>query len=287
MPCVVANLGAASCRYSGPRLPLRLQVHGQYVLQVPGTTTVIDGKRSCCTHSCARPCVFLLSSSPSFATAHHNATHHHYPPTREEAPTEPFRLSMAMPLLCAGACENSPFQVERSAAIYANHSTRPNARLECWPVLRPGTFEVRQNMVLVASTPIEAGHEIRIDYEAGSDNYWKGEPPAESYDWSQACVPLPPPTVDDPILDRLQELQTAAGLRQEAPPCVVPRSVEPIAWEGGEGGTCACTRSCQCSLRTAAMRMAARGRSSRHTCQVPSVRTRKHPRPLIPLFVSI
>eukprot|EP00966_Prymnesium_polylepis_P114949 2656544-Prymnesium_polylepis.1 len=29
--------------YDGPRLPQRLQVQGQYVLRVPGTSVVIDG----------------------------------------------------------------------------------------------------------------------------------------------------------------------------------------------------------------------------------------------------
>ena len=64
-----------------------------------------------------------------------------------------------------GASENSPFDAERYAAIYANHSANPNARLECWPVLRPGPLELRQHMVLVANEPIEAGCEIRINCE--------------------------------------------------------------------------------------------------------------------------
>ena len=36
-----------------------------------------------------------------------------------------------------GASENSPFELPRCCASYANHSEQPNARLELWPVLRP------------------------------------------------------------------------------------------------------------------------------------------------------
>ena len=68
----------------------------------------------------------------------------------------------------AGASENSPFLLPRCCALHANHSARPNARLELWPVLRPATHEPRQHMVLVASEPIAAGAEIRIDYEDGN-----------------------------------------------------------------------------------------------------------------------
>ena len=89
-------------RYDGPRLPSRLQVRGQYVLQVPGTSFVIDG-----------------------------------------------------------ACENSPYDRECSPAVYANHSRRPNARIESWPVLQPGPLEVREHMMLVAAEPIDAGQEVR------------------------------------------------------------------------------------------------------------------------------
>ena len=92
---------------SGPLLEgtrLRPQVRGQYVLQVPGTSFVIDG-----------------------------------------------------------ASENSPFECARSLATYANHSSRPNARIESWPVLRPGALEVRQHMMLVAIEHIESGQEVRIN----------------------------------------------------------------------------------------------------------------------------
>ena len=102
---------AASAR----RPPAWAKVRGQYVLQVPGTSFVIDG-----------------------------------------------------------ACENSPFECgPASPAIFANHSATPNARIESWPVLRPGPLEVRQHMMLVATEPIGAGHGIRINYEADEASYWE------------------------------------------------------------------------------------------------------------------
>jgi len=165
-------------RYDGPRLPRRLHTRGRYVLQVPGTSTVIDGDG-----------------------------------------------------------ENSPFEHSRSTAIFANHSSRPNAHLETWPVLRPGMYEVRQHVMLVASERIEAGQELRIDYEDGGDtNYWNGEEPPETC-WRRSRVHPPPPGPDEPVYNRLQELQAAAAIRDDAPPCAFPSSqAEPIAWTGATGG---------------------------------------------------
>lgn len=63
-------------------------------------------------------------------------------------------------ILCSRAGENSPFQSEtRYAAIYANHCSRPNARVETWPVLSPGPYEPRQHMMIVAIEMIDAGAE--------------------------------------------------------------------------------------------------------------------------------
>jgi hypothetical protein len=166
--------------YAGPRLPLRLQVLGEYVLQVPGTNFVVDG-----------------------------------------------------------AGENSPkFEHRRAAALYANHSSSPNARLESWPVLRAGALEVQQRMMLVAMEPIEAGREIRIDYELGPEaTYWTalGCSPAES-DWRAARVQPPPPSGEEPVYDRLQELQAAAESGRQPPACQVPRLCTPVPWEGPSGG---------------------------------------------------
>jgi hypothetical protein len=78
-----------------------------------------------------------------------------------------------------GACENSPFDDgKRYPVVFANHSRRPNARLEEWPCTSGDQFDVEHRIWLVASEPIEAGHEIRIDYENGGQKgqCWKGVP---------------------------------------------------------------------------------------------------------------
>ena len=163
--------GQLICEYDGPRLPGRLQVRGQYVLEVPGTSFVIDG-----------------------------------------------------------ASENSPFECERSPAVYANHSAAPNARLEKWAVPRAGPLEVRERMVLVASEHIEPGQEVRINYEGGSvGTYWHvlGEVPAEGA-WREARI-RPPPAAgggtarvaawsDEPVCSALWQCRS------------------PIPWEGRSGG---------------------------------------------------
>lgn len=173
------------CEYRGPRLPLRLQTLGSYVLQIPGTSVVIDG-----------------------------------------------------------ASENSPFPVPRAAAIYANHSAAPNARLECWPALRPQRMELRQRMVLVASERIDAGSEIRINYEASHDvgGYWKGSPPPET-PWRSLYVPPPPSTLEEPVLGRLAQVQAAAASGEALPELRVQEScaagaeeAPPLPWSGDNGG---------------------------------------------------
>ena len=64
------------------------------------------------------------------------------------------------PVVIDGLSENiGPFYVPGSCAVYANHSSRPNARID----KRHG------GMWLVASEPIAAGQEIRFDFtEAGA-----------------------------------------------------------------------------------------------------------------------
>jgi hypothetical protein len=98
--------GQVVTEYGGPRLPAKMHRGGEYVLQVPNTSTVVDG-----------------------------------------------------------LCENSPFRVPPHAAVFANHSAVPNARLEQWPNAAPD--EPRSHMMLVAIEPVEAGAEIRINYEDG------------------------------------------------------------------------------------------------------------------------
>ena len=133
------HAGQALGEYSGPRLPLQMHTRGEYVLQIPGTELIIDGVPRRTRTGGGR----VASGEPAFG---YTGLQHYR----------------------AGASENSPFLLPRCCALHANHSARPNARLELWPVLRPATHEPRQHMVLVASEPIAAGAEIRIDYEDGN-----------------------------------------------------------------------------------------------------------------------
>ena len=135
-----------------------------------------------------------------------------------------------------GASENSPFQCPCSPAIYANHSTAPNARIEMWPTPRPGSLELRQHMVIVATETIAAGKEIRINYEYMDGTYWKGTPPAETT-WRALHVTPPPATREQPVVNRLAELQAAAASGRAAPACAKPRDHgEGLPWEGEDGG---------------------------------------------------
>ena len=96
-----------------------------------------------------------------------------------------------LPFLIDGNCDNSPYQVTRSTAIFANHSFEPNASLQFWPALSPGPFDLRGAMWLVATEPIPAGCEIRFNYEAGgSGDYWSGSCPVETA-WRSERVPPP------------------------------------------------------------------------------------------------
>ena len=163
---VPLRAGQFISEYDGPRLPQRLQVRGRYVLQVPGTSTVIDG-----------------------------------------------------------ASENSPFECERSPAVYANHTYQPNARLECRPALPQQGIH---RMLLVALEPIEAGQEVRINYEdgeAGFAAYWAGQPPSETA-WRCVRVHPPPPTLEEPSYVRLEDQ------REELSPAIPT----PLPWEGPLGG---------------------------------------------------
>ena len=163
-----------------------------------------------------------------------------------------------------GASENSPFELPRCCASYANHSEQPNARLELWPVLRPAACEARQHMVLVASEPIAAGGEIRIDYDSGSKSrshgtkafkakgasstYWGGAQqgqPGESLAWRQAhCHPPPPAAEGERLVNGLARLQRAAAASGSDPEAacgglvhLLPgEPVEPLPWEGARGG---------------------------------------------------
>ena len=93
------------------------------------------------------------------------------------------------------------YTFSRCAAIFANHSTSPNARLECWPWWDPTTrkfadeFGLSSAMWIVATEAIPAGAEIRINYEAGDTPaaYWGDEAPEEEAGWRDERV-APPAT---------------------------------------------------------------------------------------------
>jgi hypothetical protein len=62
-------------------------------------------------------------------------------------------------------------------------------------------------MWLVASETIEAGQEIRIDYENGGEKgqFWRGATPEEGM-WRHARHEPPPPGMAPPVVGRLREL---------------------------------------------------------------------------------
>jgi len=93
---------------------------------------------------------------------------------------------------CPLACAAPP-----SCTIYANHSTRPNARL----LHVPASGDAQHVLLLVATERIRAGSEIRFDYELGGrrGTYWGSRgPPAETR-WRDVLLPAPPPACREPI----------------------------------------------------------------------------------------
>lgn len=97
-----------------------------------------------------------------------------------------------------GNCDNLPDEYERPryAAIFANHSANPNARMEYWPDLCATGFrehEVSGSMWLVANEPIAMGAEIRLcvssDRRRGARTATSPQLPT-----SHPHSPPPPPT---------------------------------------------------------------------------------------------
>ena len=67
-----------------------------------------------------------------------------------------------------------------------------------------------------ATEPVEAGAELRYDYEAGNSNYWQGHPPREGKSkWRRHRVAHPPPSGAEPTVDYLGAL--LAGKRPPTP----------------------------------------------------------------------
>jgi len=128
-----------------------------------------------------------------------------------------------------GAYENSPYDDgPHWPVVFANHSRAPNAQLEYWPIERPGACEVRGHMWIVASEPIAAGSEIRIDYESEAGTYWLSGQPPETLWRIRGPQPLLPPSVEEPLFR--DGLRTSPGRLDHL--C----SLERLQWEGEGGG---------------------------------------------------
>jgi hypothetical protein len=117
----------------------------------------------------------------------------------------------------------------RYPAIFANHSSVPNARFERRTVSKPSDkLQLRYRMVIVASERIGAGMEIRVDYECGRADYWtNGRTPLET-EWRAHYVDPPPPYVNEP---RIAEWELPAN---EATPLTAKNGI--IPWVGEAGG---------------------------------------------------
>ena len=130
-----------------------------------------------------------------------------------------------------GNYEHVPYGGPRAVAIYANHSTKPNAYLQHWPVpalasgAASGEAEVRDRMWLVAKEGIPSGAEIRFNYEAGGERYWGARP--EETSWRAVRLRAPPPSGESPFF-----------YSPDGPPSadVDEMPLEPLAWDGPHGG---------------------------------------------------
>ena len=230
--------------YGGPRLPSKMARVGEFVLEVAGTRTVIDVRAPDGTHRTHRttraPSGQPRSTHSARVIERETPTRPHSvrPCGRARAPPAPSAARSRWRRAAQGACENSPLDCPRYPAIFANHSAAaPNARLETWPVLQPGKYALREHIMLVATAHIEAGAEVRFDYEAGGSTYWASACPEERLSWREARVSPPPPTPEEPVVDRMSELRAAAALRQAPPPCREPIEERPVVpWEGAAGG---------------------------------------------------
>ena len=135
-----------------------------------------------------------------------------------------------------GNWEHCPYDGPRSLAIFANHSANPNAVFEHWPLQLQSTScatQLRDRMWLVATEPIQAGAEIRVDYESGGlSKYWEGPHPAETM-WRSVRMKPPPPSECTPTLNHLERvLRGCTALPVE----LLEDDPAPLQWEGPAGG---------------------------------------------------
>ena len=124
----------------------------------------------------------------------------------------------------------------RYLATYANHSARRlNCRFEERFVCRAGAWDVRERMLLVTTEPVEAGAELRVDYESGRSDYWRalgcdGPPPETA--WREVRRATPPSAdPDDCTLD-------GPTLALALPVAVATAGGVPRPWAGAGGGAC-------------------------------------------------
>ena len=132
-----------------------------------------------------------------------------------------------------GNGDNSPLGLSQSPsnAIFANHSSvHPNCKVEVQIERNGRPFEAvepHHKIFLVATEPIDAGAEIRFDYEAGKkDLYWQGNPPQETSKWCDVRL-LPPP-----VSAAERQFSKEAGQLNET--LEVPLVALP--WHGPSGG---------------------------------------------------
>lgn len=87
---------------------------------------------------------------------------------------------------------------------------------------------MRERMILVATEPIAAGREIRIDYDAGQSTYWACPP--EETNWRDKWMVPPPPSG--------AERSFSGQKLQVAPPVRAPDGSGgvPLPWDGPTGG---------------------------------------------------
>lgn len=140
----------------------------------------------------------------------------------------------------AAAAAHAPSDTARSPAIYANHSRAPNCTVQHWPGVKPGKGERRRpsTMWLVATEDVEAGAEIRFDYEHGGASCWRKFPPRDSRAWRHHRVAPPPPvgSLFEPTVDYLPELLAGeqpvwpegAGEDARATQCKARTSFQPV-----------------------------------------------------------
>ena len=175
--------------YSGPRLPCSLQRRGTCALQIPGADAAT---------ACASRRVALREEA------------------RRRHPCRRRRCERELPVqrapLLRVVRQPQPL-AQRAARAVARVAPRTVRAAPARVVAPDGTrhsesqfyrCEVRQHMVLVASEPISAGGEIRIDYEGGSSRagsgstaYWGAETgmgePREDGAWRAVRRHPPPP----------------------------------------------------------------------------------------------